>query len=120
MGRESTAAKRRREAERARCVKKSKILDEHCTVIHNISAKGHFTTVERHLAPKSVDEVTLDEFERLSLAASIDEGSSALEENQEEPQEEESTTQVSLSHIILPKSQIDVLKCRPEKQSMRS
>jgi hypothetical protein len=100
MGREASSSKRRREAERSRCVKKLKTLDEHCSVIHSVSSKGHFSKAERHSTSKLVNEVELEDFERLSLAASID-GDPAGEAVQtpEEPQEE-SPTQVRPSRII--------------------
>ena len=47
MVRQSTTSKRRRLQEKDRCIKKAKVIDEHCNVRRNVSASGHFTRITR-------------------------------------------------------------------------
>src|ERR1700748_2433786 len=48
MGRLTSTAKRRTEAQKARCTSSAKGKDKQCTVTHDVSAAGHFKNVQRH------------------------------------------------------------------------
>ena len=48
MGRVTSTAKRRSEAQKTRCTSSAKVKDKHCTVTHDVSVAGHFKNVQRH------------------------------------------------------------------------